>query len=1334
MRKIFLLFLAALLALQPFTPVWAEAILDSEDSTAVTDATETIAAANPTEATETVETAVPAEASESAETAAPTETSEAAEAMESAEATEAAGAAEHAETAESINAPMTVSPTEAEIETQPVRVRFICDSENLALVVYPAEGDIDQAIDPEEDGTYLLLPGDYGYLAAVDDCAPVEGRFSVTNGEAAVEITLSPKDTKEAVDTLASNAVASGVCGENLTWALTRNGTLTISGSGNMEDYSYSSPKAPWYSMRKDIRSVEIEKGVMSIGNYAFDGCEKLASVAIPLGITDIGKWAFSNCKSLISVAIPGSVSCIGDLAFFGCYGLTNVTIAEGVTSIGQEAFSSCGLTSVTIPGSVTSIGVGAFYNAKLASVTISRGVTSIGEGAFCGTYLTSITIPEGVTSIAANTFYGCKSLTSVIIPESVTSIGDSAFQFCEGLASITIPEGVASIGHSAFAVCHGLTSVTIPGNVTSIGEEAFFECNNLKNVTILEGVTDIDDFAFSWCAALTSVTIPKSMTSIRDGAFYACDALKHMYYGDSDTQWKRIEIGENNAPLTSAEIHCTKHIHTLRYTASSAADCVRPGNKAYYTCESCGKVYADEAGTEETTPEAETLPALGHSMVKTEASAPTYFTNGNQEYYSCSRCGRVFKDEQGQTETTIAEESLPMLPSVAHGTCGAQGDNLIWVLTEDGVLTISGEGNMNDYTHEETAPWNTHQLQITAVMLKSGVTTIGNSAFEGCLSLASVTISEGVTSIGERAFNGCLSLTSVTISGSVASIGSSAFSDCNGLTAIVLPDRLSDIGTWAFARCYQLTAIIVPSGVASIGDYAFSDCCALKSIAFRGEAPAIGDNAFYSVTANASYPQSNSTWSDSVRQNYGGKITWATNGMSLPLPVMTSVESGKSGVTVKWNAVPGAEKYRVFYKASGGSWKIVGDTTATSYTVTGLQSGTRYTFTVRCVSADGKNYTSDYDRTGKSITYIAQPTVRALESVSGGVMVKWNGVSGAEKYRVYYKTAGGSWKGAGDTTGTSLTVKGLTGGTRYTFTLRCVSADGKNYTSDYDRTGKSITYIAQPAISALENTTNGVMVKWNAVSGAEKYRVYYKTASTSWKSGGDTTGTSQTVTGLQSGTEYTFTVRCVTADGKGYASGYDTAGKRIVYTPKAASTLANPIISGLENVSNGVKVKWGAVSGAEKYRVFCKTAGTGWKIVGDTTATSYTVTGLQSGTRYTFTIRCISADAKRYTSEYDRTGKSITYLSQPAVSSAENTAGGVLVKWNAVPGAAKYRVFYKTAGSSWKVAGDTTGTSYTVTGLTSGTAYTFTVRCVSADGKGFTSSYDAKGVTLTVK
>ena len=162
--------------------------------------------------------------------------------------------------------------------------------------------------------------------------------------------------------------------------------------------------------------------------------------------------------------------------------------------------------------------------------------------------------------------------------------------------------------------------------------------------------------------------------------------------------------------------------------------------------------------------------------------------------------------------------------------------------------------------------------------------------------------------------------------------------------------------------------------------------------------------------------------------------------------------------------------------------------------------------------------------------------------------------------------------------------------------------------------------------------------------------------------------------------------------------------------------------------------MKWGAVTGAAKYRVFYKTSGGSWTKAGDTTGTSLTVKSLKSGTKYTFTVRCLSADGKSYTSTFDATGKSITYIAQPAVSSVANGAAGVTVKWGAVNGAARCRVFYKTSGGSWTKAGDTTATSLTVKGLKKGTTYTFTVRCLSADGKSYISSYDAEGVPLTVK
>ena len=296
----------------------------------------------------------------------------------------------------------------------------------------------------------------------------------------------------------------SGTFGDNLTWTLS-NGTLTISGTGAMEDY-YSCYYTPWDDYHSSIRLVIISDGVTSIGKHAFEGCSSLTSVTIPESVTSIGSSAFSSCSSLTSVTIPESVTSIGDYAFSSCSSLTSVTIPNSVTSIGEWAFSSCSsLTSVTIPNSVTSIGSGTFYT--------------------CSS-LTSVTIPNSVTSIGSTAFRDCSSLTSITIPESVTSIGSSAFQDCSSLSSVTIPNSVTSIGYTAFSGCSSLTSATIPNSVTSIGERAFDGCSSLTSVTIGNSVTSIGDYAFQGCTSLTSVTIPNSVTRIGYRAFYTCSSL----------------------------------------------------------------------------------------------------------------------------------------------------------------------------------------------------------------------------------------------------------------------------------------------------------------------------------------------------------------------------------------------------------------------------------------------------------------------------------------------------------------------------------------------------------------------------------------------------------------------------------------------------------------------------------------------------------------------------------------------------------------------------------------------------------------------------------------
>ena len=165
----------------------------------------------------------------------------------------------------------------------------------------------------------------------------------------------------------------SGTCGENLTWTFDDStDTLTISGTGAMYDYDIDN--RPWESYEDSIKTVVINSGVTSIGDYVFYRCTSIIHVTIPDSIATIGEYAFFNCDSLINVPIPDSVTTIGHAAFFSCDSLTSVPISDSVTTIGNNAFSYCvSLTSVTIPDSVTTIGDYAFRDCD--SLTSSSAV-----------------------------------------------------------------------------------------------------------------------------------------------------------------------------------------------------------------------------------------------------------------------------------------------------------------------------------------------------------------------------------------------------------------------------------------------------------------------------------------------------------------------------------------------------------------------------------------------------------------------------------------------------------------------------------------------------------------------------------------------------------------------------------------------------------------------------------------------------------------------------------------------------------------------------------------------------------------------------------------------
>ena len=367
---------------------------------------------------------------------------------------------------------------------------------------------------------------------------------------------------------MVASADNSGTCGDSLTWKLVEStGTLTISGSGAMEDYT-SYVCTPWYRFRAKILVVVIEDGVTSINSGAFYECTSLTSVTIGSNVTSINSGAFYECTSLTSVTIPNSVTSIGEFAFYECSSLTSVTIPNSVTSIGNSALAYCSsLTSIFVENGNTVYDSRDNCNAIIETATnilitgckntaIPNSVTSIGDYAFSGcSSLTSVTIPNSVTSIGKSAFSRCSRLTLVTIPNSVTEIGRNVFQGCSRLTSITIGNSVTSIGDYAFNGCSRLTSVTIPNSVTSIGSNAFYECSRLTSVTIGNSVTSIGYYAFCECFGLTSVTIGNSVKSIGQYAFYWCTSLTDVYcYAESVPKTNSDEF--DGVPLSSATLH----------------------------------------------------------------------------------------------------------------------------------------------------------------------------------------------------------------------------------------------------------------------------------------------------------------------------------------------------------------------------------------------------------------------------------------------------------------------------------------------------------------------------------------------------------------------------------------------------------------------------------------------------------------------------------------------------------------------------------------------------------------------------------------------------------
>ena len=775
MRKLFALFMAAALAAQMLVPAWAEGFPVDPDSAG--EPTEEIVYDEPTEDLDAVGDPDPA-GTQAEETV----YEEPVDDPSIAEIPEPAGAEKSEETpdanGENVKEEEPAGENGAEAAPQPIRVAFQCTPEDMILEVFPADGDADQMIEPEEAGSYLLLPGEYSYLAAAEGYETAAGSFTVESGlNEPIEINLILEQTDEAeeIELFAAN---SNSCGEGLTWKLSYYGTLTISGTGKMA--SYSPGDAPWYSRRTQIRKIAISEGVTSIGEYAFEECTNVTSISIPGSVTELNEYCFSACVSMKSITIPQSVTRIADGVFDACEKLTdiyyggtdaswkhitswNAGLGNNVRIHSTGVFTGkCGdnLTWKIDNDEVLTIsGTGRIpdyndpssggnntapwygYAYQIKKVVLGSGVQNIGNDAFADCYgMTDITIPDGVTSIGDSAFDWCSALTEISIPGTVSSIGSWAFSRC-ALREVEIPQGITSIQSDTFWACTQLTKITIPASVTSIGYEAFSGCA-LREVEIPQGITSIQSRTFQNCTYLTKITIPASVTSVDAYAFLDCHALKTVYYGGTEAQWEGMHV-DNYAGNNSALLDATLYFE-MQYQRIAAGSC--GGNLRWSLMED------------------------GVLKITGSGAMPDYSDASNAPWH---RYGSRIKEVRvGANVTKIGEN--------AFRRTGVQ--KVVFCAKETG--STDAPLVLGDYCFAYCDFLN-------EIQFGNRVIVPGNNVFVSCSGLTGVTVPETVKL--DKSFNG-------------EGCGYGMFSQCPNLTKATVECRY--VGPYFFEGCYKLTEV----------------------------------------------------------------------------------------------------------------------------------------------------------------------------------------------------------------------------------------------------------------------------------------------------------------------------------------------------------------------------------------------------------------------------------------------------------------------------------------------------------------------------------------------
>ena len=419
---------------------------------------------------------------------------------------------------------------------------------------------------------------------------------------------------------------------------------------------------------------------------------------------------------------------------------------------------------------------------------------------------------------------------------------------------------------------------------------------------------------------------------------------------------------------------------------------------------------------------------------------------------------------------------------------------------------------------------------------------------------------------------------------------------------------------------------------------------------------------------------------------------------------IMITTESGRPKIS--WNAVNGADKYWIYRSVDGETFDYYARTDKPSFTDGSTSIGTTYYYAVKAVAVLGGRDVSSGRSTAQSIQCRpAAPSV-SIYRASGKPQLKWNAVSGAEKYWVYRSTDGVNFKYYDSTAKTSYTNTGALLGTKYHYRVKAVAVvNGKNVASADSGTKSLFTTPAAPGVS-IYRVNGKPQLKWSAVTGAAKYWIYRSTDGVNFKYYDSTTGTSYTNCIAASGTEYYYKVKAAAVEnGKNVAS--DFSNTKSLFTTPAAPSVSITTSKGKP------KLTWKAVKGADKYYIYRSTDGKNFKYYNETDEAGYTNYSTNIGTTYYYKVRAVKTiDGNDHKSDFSAV-RSIQCRPAAVNLSISRSYGKPKLTWDAVADADKYWIYRSTDGKNFKYYDTTTKTSYINSGAAFNTIYCYKVKAV---------------------